>query len=65
VDTPPPGEDLPRFIKRMLASAGATPRGEDWAVEVKRDGARVQVRSDGRTVSMRSLVSALAALVLS
>src|SRR5436309_532239 len=38
----------------MLASNGALPDRGNWAFEVKWDGARVQVSSDGRTVSMRS-----------
>jgi bifunctional non-homologous end joining protein LigD len=52
--TGPQREDLPRFIEPMLASAGAAPVGEEWAFEVKWDGARMQARWDGRTLSLRS-----------
>jgi hypothetical protein len=38
----------------MLASSTALPEGEDWAFEVKWDGARVQVNSDGKTLTLRS-----------
>ncbi|MGA2929147.1 MAG: ATP-dependent DNA ligase [Solirubrobacteraceae bacterium] len=47
-------EELPRFIEPMLASAGPAPTTADWAMEVKWDGARAQLRFDGRTVCVRS-----------
>jgi bifunctional non-homologous end joining protein LigD len=46
--------DMPRFIEPMLASSGAVPEGDDWALEVKFDGIRAQLRWDGRSLSLRS-----------
>ena len=38
----------------MLLTAGAVPEGDDWALEVKWDGCRAQLRYDGRSVSLRT-----------
>jgi len=46
-------ESIPRFVEPMLARTRATPSGDQWAFEVKWDGARMQVRFDGRSLSMR------------
>ena len=54
VNKVPVREDLPGFIQPMLASGGALPDGEDWAFEVKWDGARAQIRCDGNALSIRS-----------
>jgi bifunctional non-homologous end joining protein LigD len=45
---------LPRFVEPMLARSGPVPEGEHWAIEVKFDGMRAQLRWDGRTLSLRS-----------
>jgi len=42
------------FIEPMLAHTRPVPAGEEWAFEVKWDGARMQVPVDGHTISMRS-----------
>lgn len=47
-------EELPRFIAPMLASTGPAPTGQGWALEVKWDGMRAQLRVDGRRVCVRS-----------
>jgi bifunctional non-homologous end joining protein LigD len=47
-------EDLPRFVAPMLARAGPIPGGDRWAVEVKFDGMRLQLRRDERAVCLRS-----------
>jgi bifunctional non-homologous end joining protein LigD len=47
-------EDLPRFVAPMLARTGPMPVGDGWAVEVKFDGMRLQLRRDGRAVCLRS-----------
>jgi bifunctional non-homologous end joining protein LigD len=47
-------EELPRFVSPMLLSQGAPPSGDGWAVEVKWDGIRAQMRFDGCTVCLRS-----------
>src|ERR1700733_6174633 len=47
-------EELPRFVSPMLLSQGAPPTGDGWAVEVKWDGIRAQLRFDGRGVCLRS-----------
>ena len=52
---PPPvpdaaAEQLPRFIAPTLASAGPAPTDTGWALEVKWDGIRAQLRYDGRRV---------------
>jgi bifunctional non-homologous end joining protein LigD len=38
----------------MLARTGSVPVGDGWAVEVKFDGMRLQLRRDGRAVCLRS-----------
>jgi bifunctional non-homologous end joining protein LigD len=38
----------------MLARTAPMPAGDGWAFEVKFDGMRVQLRSDGRAVCLRS-----------
>jgi bifunctional non-homologous end joining protein LigD len=38
----------------MLARAGPLPNGDGWAVEVKFDGMRLQLRRDGHVVCLRS-----------
>jgi ATP-dependent DNA ligase len=38
----------------MLARTGPIPVGDGWALEVKFDGMRLQLRSDGRAVCVRS-----------
>jgi bifunctional non-homologous end joining protein LigD len=38
----------------MLLSSGAVPEGDGWALEVKWDGCRAQLRYDGRSVSVRT-----------
>jgi bifunctional non-homologous end joining protein LigD len=45
---------MPRFIEPMLARSGRIPDGDDWALEVKFDGMRAQLRWDGRTLCLRS-----------
>jgi bifunctional non-homologous end joining protein LigD len=47
-------EDLPGFVAPMLARTGPMPVGDGWAVEVKFDGMRLQLRRDGRAVCLRS-----------
>ena len=50
----PSREELPRFVAPMLARTGPVPVGDGWAVEVKFDGMRLQLRRDGRAVCLRS-----------
>ena len=38
----------------MLARSAAMPAGDGWALEVKFDGMRLQLRGDGRSVCLRS-----------
>ena len=38
----------------MLLTPGPVPNGEAWALEVKWDGCRAQLRYDGRSVSLRT-----------
>ena len=38
----------------MLLTTGPVPDGEGWALEVKWDGCRAQLRYDGRSVSLRT-----------
>jgi bifunctional non-homologous end joining protein LigD len=52
--TDAPREDLPRFLSPMLLRAGKPPETGVWALEVKWDGMRAQVRSDGRRLCLRS-----------
>jgi ATP-dependent DNA ligase len=47
-------EELPRFIEPMLATSASAPTGEEWAMEIKFDGMRAQLRVDGRTLCLRS-----------
>jgi bifunctional non-homologous end joining protein LigD len=48
-------ERLPRFIQPMLlTSTNEVPRQDGWALEIKWDGMRAQLRSDGRRVTVRS-----------
>ena len=47
-------EQQPTFIPPMLLTSGAVPSGEAWALEVKWDGCRAQLRYDGRSVSVRT-----------
>jgi bifunctional non-homologous end joining protein LigD len=47
-------EGMPRFVEPMLARSGRVPDGDDWALEVKFDGMRAQLRWDGRTLCLRS-----------
>jgi bifunctional non-homologous end joining protein LigD len=48
-------EPLPEFIEPMLLTAAAAlPVRPEWALEVKWDGMRAQLRFDGRRVSVRS-----------
>ena len=49
-----PREDLPRFVEPMLATSGLAPDRDDWAIEVKFDGMRAQVRYDGSSLRVRS-----------
>jgi ATP-dependent DNA ligase len=44
----------PRFVDPMLARTGPVPAGEGWAVEVKFDGMRLQLRHGGHAVCLRS-----------
>jgi bifunctional non-homologous end joining protein LigD len=50
----PSREELPSFVAPMLARTGPVPVGGGWAVEVKFDGMRLQLRRDGRAVCLRS-----------
>ena len=47
-------EELPRFVSPMLLRGGTPPDGAGWAVEVKFDGMRSQLRYDGRRLCLRS-----------
>src|SRR3954447_26279250 len=40
----------------LLTTANEIPTGDDWALEVKWDGMRAQLRFDGRRVTVRSRV---------
>jgi bifunctional non-homologous end joining protein LigD len=50
----PSQEELPRFVAPMLAASGPMPVSDGWAVEVKFDGMRLQLRRDGAAVCLRS-----------
>jgi bifunctional non-homologous end joining protein LigD len=50
----PAREELPLFVAPMLARTGPMPSGDGWAVEVKFDGMRLQLRRDGHAVCLRS-----------
>ena len=54
--TDAPLENLPRFIEPMLATGGLAPDGDGWALEVKFDGMRAQVRHDGTGLCGRSVI---------
>ena len=47
-------EELPRFVEPMLATTGPAPTTAEWAMEVKWDGIRAQLRFDGHSVCVRS-----------
>jgi bifunctional non-homologous end joining protein LigD len=47
-------EQQPAFVEPMLLKSGPVPSGEAWALEIKWDGCRAQVRYDGRSVSLRT-----------
>jgi bifunctional non-homologous end joining protein LigD len=47
-------EELPRFVPPMLARTAPVPKGDAWALEVKFDGMRLQLRREGRAVCLRS-----------
>lgn len=47
-------EPQPSFISPMLLASGPLPAGPDWALELKWDGCRAQLRYDGRGVSLRT-----------
>jgi ATP-dependent DNA ligase len=48
-------ESLARFIAPMLLTATPeAPADPGWALEVKRDGMRAQLRYDGQRVALRS-----------
>jgi bifunctional non-homologous end joining protein LigD len=47
-------EGLPRFIAPALASSGVAPTDDAWAMEVKWDGMRAQLRFDGHALCVRS-----------
>jgi bifunctional non-homologous end joining protein LigD len=47
-------EDQPRFVSPMLLTTGEVPDGDGWALELKWDGCRAQLRYDGRAVTMRT-----------
>ncbi len=47
-------ELLPTFVPPMLLTAGAVPGGDAWALELKWDGCRAQLRYDGRAVTLRT-----------
>ena len=47
-------DGMPRFVEPMLARSGRVPGGDDWALELKFDGMRAQLRWDGRALCLRS-----------
>jgi bifunctional non-homologous end joining protein LigD len=47
-------EELPRFVAPMLARSGPVSVSGGWAIEVKFDGMRLQLRRDGHAVCLRS-----------
>ena len=47
-------EPQPTFVPPMLLTTGAVPDGEDWALELKWDGCRAQLRYDGLAVTLRT-----------
>jgi hypothetical protein len=53
---PMPGrEELPLFVSPMLARTRPLPAEQGWAIEVKFDGMRLQLRRDENAVCLRSL----------
>src|SRR5918998_6505290 len=48
------GQPPPEFIAPMLLRAGALPQDERWALEVKFDGCRAQVRAHAGTFTLRT-----------
>jgi bifunctional non-homologous end joining protein LigD len=47
-------EQQPTFIPPMLLTSAAVPSGDAWALGVKWDGCRGQLRYDGRSASLRT-----------
>ncbi|MGZ4182950.1 MAG: ATP-dependent DNA ligase [Solirubrobacteraceae bacterium] len=47
-------EPQPTFVAPMLLTSGAVPDGEAWALEIKWDGCRAQLRYDRRSASLRT-----------
>jgi bifunctional non-homologous end joining protein LigD len=47
-------ESQPTFVPPMLLSSGGVPEREGWALEVKWDGCRAQLRYDGSSVTLRT-----------
>jgi bifunctional non-homologous end joining protein LigD len=47
-------EELPSFIEPMMVNPGPVAEGEEWAVEIKWDGARALLRNDRGEISVRS-----------
>src|SRR5918997_951204 len=48
------GQPPPEFIAPMLLRAGDLPRDERWALEVKFDGCRAQIRAHAGAVTLRT-----------
>ena len=49
-----PLESQPTFVPPMLLTPAGVPDGEAWALELKWDGCRAQLRYDGRAVTLRT-----------
>jgi bifunctional non-homologous end joining protein LigD len=47
-------EPLPTFVPPMLLTPAGVPDGEAWALELKWDGCRAQLRYDGRALTLRT-----------
>lgn len=47
-------EQQPTFVPPMLLTSGTLPSGDAWTFELKWDGCRLQLRYDGRSVSLRT-----------
>lgn len=47
-------ERQPPFVEPMLLKSGQVPGGDGWALEIKWDGCRAQLRCDGGSVSLRT-----------
>jgi hypothetical protein len=54
-------EEQPAIVPPMLLTSGAVPDGVEWALEIKWDGCRAQLRYDGWTVSVRTVPAESAA----